>query len=91
VSHDAVGDSGNRADELQLFIRLSLPVQFAADPWPLRSDGAIAIDSGYYGDVVLDGVRIAVVFQWPGPIHEGRGRCQPIVDARASPHSATPC
>ena len=47
--------------------------------------GAISIDSGHYGDVVLDGVRIAVVFQWPGPIHEGHGRCQPIVDNRASP------
>ncbi|KUY57152.1 DUF1326 domain-containing protein [Burkholderia sp. AW33-5] len=47
--------------------------------------GAISIESGHYGDVVLDGVRIAVVFQWPGPIHEGHGRCQPIVDERASP------
>jgi hypothetical protein len=47
--------------------------------------GAISISSGYYGDVHLDGVKIAVVFQWPGPIHEGKGKCQPVVDERTSP------
>jgi hypothetical protein len=47
--------------------------------------GAIAIDKGHYGDVRLDGLRIAVVFQWPGAIHEGKGKCQPIVDAKANP------
>jgi len=47
--------------------------------------GAISTSSGYYGDVRLDGVNIAVVFQWPGLIHEGKGKCQPIVDERATP------
>jgi len=47
--------------------------------------GAISISSGYYGDVRLDGINIAMVIQWPGPIHEGKGKCQPIVDDRASP------
>jgi hypothetical protein len=46
--------------------------------------GAIAIDKGHHGDVRLDGLKIAVVFQWPGPIHEGKGKCQPIVDVNAS-------
>jgi hypothetical protein len=23
------------------------------------------------------------IFQWPGPVHEGRGKCQPFVDERA--------
>ncbi|MBU9373048.1 DUF1326 domain-containing protein [Burkholderia multivorans] len=63
------------------------PCQFNAPPTHggCEAMGSISIGSGHYGDVVLDGVKIAVVFQWPGPIHEGRGRCQPIVDARADP------
>jgi hypothetical protein len=46
--------------------------------------GAIAIDEGYYSDVRLDGLQIAVVFQWPGAVHEGRGKCQPILEAKAN-------
>jgi hypothetical protein len=47
--------------------------------------GAIAVDKGRYGDVKLDGLKLGVVFQWPGPIHEGKGKCQAAVDAKASP------
>lgn len=63
------------------------PCQFNALPTHgfCEAMGAIAIDKGHYGDVRLDGTRIAVVFQWPGPIHEGKGKCQPIVDVGASP------
>jgi hypothetical protein len=32
----------------------------------------------------LDGLRFAVIYQWPGPIHEGKGTKQLIVDERAS-------
>jgi len=62
------------------------PCQFNALPTKgtCAAMGAIAIDKGHYGDVRLDGLKIGVVFQWPGPIHEGKGKCQPIVDARAS-------
>jgi len=62
------------------------PCQFNALPTKghCEATGAIAIDIGHYGDVRLDGLKLAVVMQWPGPIHEGKGRCQPIVDARAS-------
>jgi hypothetical protein len=63
------------------------PCQFNALPTYgfCEAMGAISISSGYYGDVRLDGLNIAVVFQWPGPIHEGKGKCQPIVDERATP------
>jgi hypothetical protein len=47
--------------------------------------GAMCIDKGYYGDVPLDGLKIGFVFQWPGPIHEGKGQCQAVVDERATP------
>ena len=62
------------------------PCQFNALPTEghCEAAGALSIDEGYYGDVKLDGLRCAFVFQWPGPIHEGRGQCQPIVDERAS-------
>lgn len=62
------------------------PCQFNALPTKGNCEamGAIAIDRGHYGDVRLDGLKIGFVFRWPGPIHEGKGKCQPIVDARAS-------
>ncbi len=62
------------------------PCQFNALPTHgfCEAMGAIAIDKGHYGDVRLDGLKIAVVFQWPGAIHEGKGKCQPIVDVKAS-------
>lgn len=61
------------------------PCQFNALPTHGNCEaiGAIAIDEGHHGDVRLDGLRIAVVLQWPGPIHQGKGKCQPIVDVRA--------
>jgi hypothetical protein len=63
------------------------PCQFNALPTKgfCEAMGAIAVDKGRYGEVRLDGLKLAVVFQWPGPIHEGKGKCQPIVDAKATP------
>lgn len=43
----------------------------------------IVIDEGHHGDTRLDGLRVAAVFHWPGPIHEGKGTCQAFVDERA--------
>ena len=43
----------------------------------------IQIDEGHHGDVRLDGLRIAAIFKWPGPIHEGNGEAIAFVDARA--------
>ena len=41
------------------------------------------IEQGHYGDVKLDGLRMGGIYQWPGAVHEGRGKCQPFVDERA--------
>lgn len=62
------------------------PCQFNALPTHGHCEamGAIGIEKGHHGDVRLDGLKIGVVFQWPGPIHEGKGKCQPIVDVNAS-------
>ena len=42
-------------------------------------------DSGHYGDVDLSGTKSALIVHWPGPIHEGNGTMQIIVDEGASP------
>lgn len=63
------------------------PCQFDALPTHghCRAIGAIAIEKGYFGKVPLDGLKLAIVFQWPGAVHEGRGQCQPIIDESAAP------
>jgi hypothetical protein len=43
----------------------------------------IQIDEGHHGETRLDGLRIAAIFKWPGPIHEGNGEALAFVDARA--------
>jgi hypothetical protein len=62
------------------------PCQFNAypDKGHCEAMGAFDVERGYFGDVRLDGTRMAMVVQWPGAVHEGRGRCQPVVDSRAS-------
>jgi hypothetical protein len=44
----------------------------------------IQIEKGHYGETNLDGLRIAGIFTWPGPIHEGGGEALSIVDKRAN-------
>lgn len=44
----------------------------------------IIIDTGHFGDARLDGLNVAAVFKWPGPIHEGNGEAQAFVDERAN-------
>jgi hypothetical protein len=41
------------------------------------------IERGHFGDVKLDGLRSAAIYNWPGPVHEGGGTMQLIVDRRA--------
>jgi hypothetical protein len=43
----------------------------------------IQIEHGHHGDTTLDGLRIAAIFKWPGPIHEGNGEAIAFVDAKA--------
>ena len=61
------------------------PCQFNAPPTHGNCEAAVAIEieQGHYGDVKLDGLRIGGIYQWPGAIHEGRGKAQPFVDERA--------
>jgi hypothetical protein len=61
------------------------PCQFNALPNKgyCEAVGGFAIDRGHYGGVQLDGLTCAIVVQWPGPIHEGKGKCQPIIHSKA--------
>src|SRR5262249_46725771 len=48
-----------------------------------RGFEVVRIDRGHFGDVSLDGLKIALLYAWPGPIFEGRGEMQVVVDERA--------
>ena len=44
----------------------------------------IQIDQGHHGSTRLDGLRLAAIFKWPGPIHEGNGEALAFVDENAN-------
>lgn len=62
------------------------PCQFNSLP----TDGFCAAAAGFeihrgrYGEVTLDGLRMAAMYRWPGPVHEGAGTMQLVIDERAS-------
>jgi hypothetical protein len=45
----------------------------------------VRIAEGHFGDISLDGVTFGLLAAWPGPIHEGGGEVQPIIDPSATP------
>ena len=61
------------------------PCQFNALPTHGYCEAAAGFqfDTGHFGDVRLDGLRAAGIYQWPGPVHMGNGTMQLIIDARA--------
>jgi hypothetical protein len=63
------------------------PCQFEALPTygNCRGFEVLRIDRGHFGDVSLGGLNIALLYAWPGPIFEGKGEMQVIVDERADP------
>lgn len=66
---------------------IGCPCQFNSLPTKghCRAAMAVHVDEGHFGNVSLDGVTFGVMVAWPGPIHEGKGEAQPIIDASASP------
>ena len=63
------------------------PCQFESLPTHGFCHGleVIRIERGHFGTVVLDGLCSAVQYQWPGPVYEGKGEMQAIIDRRATP------
>lgn len=62
------------------------PCEFNGKPTFDQCEGieAFEITEGYFGDVRLDGLRVAGAFNWPGPVHEGKGTYLPVIDHRAT-------
>ncbi|CTQ53748.1 hypothetical protein LP7551_02275 [Roseibium album] len=62
------------------------PCQFGVLPTTGNCEAVVVYDiqTGHYGDTKLDGLRAAGVYYWPGPIHEGNGSMQLIIDDSAS-------
>ena len=61
------------------------PCQFESLPThgDCRGFEALEITEGHFGDTRLDGLPAAVLYAWPGPIFEGNGTLQAIIDERA--------
>lgn len=61
------------------------PCQFSVMPTGgyCRAAAVYQIDKGHYGEVALDGLRVAAVYAWPKAIHDGDGHMQLIVDEGA--------
>lgn len=63
------------------------PCQFNTLPTTGTCEAAVGfiVEKGHYGDVKLDGVKMAMTAKWPGAIHQGNGTIQLIVDSAATP------
>ena len=63
------------------------PCQFNALPTHGRCEGIAVwqVREGYFGDTRLNGTRFAGIGWFPGPIHEGNGTIQIIIDEQATP------
>jgi hypothetical protein len=61
------------------------PCQFESRPTHGNCRGfeVMRIDRGHFGEVSLDGLRAALIYAWPGPVFEGDGEMQAIIDERA--------
>jgi hypothetical protein len=64
------------------------PCQFESLPTHGHCHGfeVIRIDRGHFGEIKLDGLNMALLYAWPGPIFRGNGELQAIVDERADEH-----
>lgn len=49
---------------------------------------AMRIDRGHFDDVDLSGLAWGVVYHWPGPLWEGEGHIQAVLDPRADVRQA---
>ena len=62
------------------------PCQFNSLPTRGNCEGLLAFDieEGHFGTVKLDGLRAVMLLKYPGPIHEGNGTMQLVIDERAN-------
>lgn len=62
------------------------PCQFESLPTHGHCRGfeALQITKGHFGDVPLDGLKTISFYAWPGPIFEGKGEVQRVIDENAN-------
>ena len=62
------------------------PCQFEAAPTDgtCRGFEVLRIDKGHFEDVNLSGLKIAMFYAWPGPISEGKGELQAVIEENAN-------
>jgi len=65
--------------------RFTCPCQFEGLPTEGGCEGfeVLHIDKGHFGGTDLAGLRCALLYRWPGPVFEGDGMMQAIIDDRA--------
>lgn len=63
------------------------PCDFMSEPTHHHCEGVLGmqVESGHFNDVSLDGVKWAVAYHWPGPLHEGNGTVKPYFDPSTTP------
>lgn len=63
------------------------PCDFNAKPTQGECKGLLGmrIAKGHFNNTKLDGLSFFVTVHFPGPLHEGNGQAQPIIDERATP------
>src|SRR5438067_5270623 len=61
------------------------PCQFNALPTHgnCRAVAGYQIHQGHFGNVRLDGLRAVALWAFPGPVHQGNGTMQLVIDERA--------
>ena len=61
------------------------PCQFEALPTDgtCRGFEVLHIDKGHFEKIDLGGLKIALFYAWPGPIAEGKGEMQAVIDENA--------
>jgi len=68
------------------------PCDTVGVPYPEKGCQGMAgmhILEGNFGELSLSELNWAVVYSWPGPLHEGNGSAQPYIDHRATEEQRT--
>ena len=62
------------------------PCDFMSEPTHHECEGILGMEvkEGNFDGVSLDGVKWAVAYQWPGPLHEGNGTVKAYFDTSTS-------
>jgi len=62
------------------------PCDFNARPTHGNCQGLVGmrVESGHFGNTNLDGLSFFVVVDFPGPLHEGNGTIQAVIDERST-------